>query len=98
MGKDKSLEFERAPRAEDEILSSHSELIRSHDYSNEEMYPMDSLRRLAEYWEEESENPIRSERSKNVCKLIAAMAHFELAYRNGRVQVLIDFYGGQDGS
>jgi hypothetical protein len=79
----------------DAIESTHSELIRAHDYSDEELYTTDMLRNLANKWDEEACNPIRSERSKKVCGLIASMCTFELAYRLGRVDTMINFYKGE---
>ena len=94
---DKILEpdYVERPDPTDAIESTHSELIRSHDYSNEEMYPIDRLRVMAEYWQEEAQNPLRSERSKKLCGLIAKMCTFEIAYRNGTMPTMIAFYKGE---
>jgi len=79
----------------DDIESSQGELTYSKEYSNEELYPDDRLRLLAERWLEQAENPIRSERSRKVCGSIALRSTFELAYRNGRIDTMIKFYKGE---
>ena len=40
----------------------------------------------------EQYNPIRSERSKAVCKQITKRLSFKCAYRSGRVPLLVDYY------
>lgn len=78
-----------------EVESTHYELIRAHDFSNEDIYSVQLLRALAEKWEEETLNPTRSERSKKLCGLIAEMCTFEIAYRNGTMPTMIAFYKGE---
>lgn len=77
----------------DDIRSSHAELQRSNDYSNEVLYPLNKLEALGLYWMDEESNPLRSERSQAVCRQITKRLSFECAYRTGRIQTLIDFYG-----
>lgn len=89
-------EFERASRPEDEIANGWAELIRSKDYSNEELYPTPRLEELGTFWMLEEDNPIRSPRGQAEAKHITKLLAFEVAYRTGRVQTLIDYYGGQD--
>jgi len=95
MSKEKEQNFIEQYNPIDSIESSHNELTRSANYSNEKLYPMDRLRTVAEYWQDEAVNPIRSERSQLVCQQISDLATFELAYRLDRVQVLVDFYAQQ---
>ena len=92
MSKEKEPYFVEQYNPIDEIESTHSELLRSKDYSNEELYTLGRLEELGLYWMEEEDNPIRSERSKAVCKQITKRLSFECAYRSGRVPLLVDYY------
>jgi hypothetical protein len=96
VSKDKNLEFERPARPEDEIVSGWAELIRSKDYSDEELYPTSRLEAIGHFWMMEEDNPIRSPRGQAEAKHISKLAAFEVAWRTGRVQTLIDYYGGSD--
>lgn len=89
-------EYQEKKSPIDEIESTHYELIKAHDFSNEDIYSVQLLRELAEKWEAETLNPIRSERSKKLCGLIAKMCTFEIAYRNGNVQTMSAFYKGKN--
>lgn len=97
MAKDKeSTEFERASRPEDELLSGWAELQRSKDYSDENLYSLERLEELGVIWMMESDNPDRSPRGRAEAEHITKLLSFECAYRTGRMQLLIDFYGGRD--
>jgi glutathione synthase/RimK-type ligase-like ATP-grasp enzyme len=93
MSETQATEFERQSRPEDELLNGWSELIRSKDYSNEELYTLERLQELGVIWMNEEDNPLRSPRGQAEAKHIAKLLAFECAYRKGQVQVLIDFYG-----
>lgn len=96
MSKEKEQEFVEQYNLVDAIESTNSELLRSTDYSNEELYSLSKLEELGIYWMEEEDNPIRSERSKAVCRQITKRLSFECAYRTGRVPLLIDFYAAHN--
>lgn len=91
------MEHSDGVRPDDEIVSTHIELQRSRDYSNEDLYPLSRLEEMGTFWMGEEDNPLRSPRSQNEAKRITKLIAFECSYRTGRVQVLIDFYGGQNG-
>lgn len=76
----------------DGIESTYYELLRSHDYSNEEIYPTTRLEELGMTWMVQEDNPDRSVRSRNEANKITKLIAFEVAWRTGRVQTLIDFY------
>jgi len=81
----------------DYIRSSHFELINSHEFSHEDengyIYTDIALRSIYDYWTTEQQNPIRSERSKTVGKMIANKALFELSYRTDKLLALEELYG-----
>lgn len=83
-------------RPDDKILSGYAELERSHDYSDETKYSLEKLEELGLMWMEEEDDPLRSPRGQAEAKHITKLLSFECAYRTGRMQLLIDFYGGQD--
>jgi len=85
-------EFHERTRVEDDIESSHLELERSSHYGNTELYSLDDLRVLGFKWEAEIDNPIRSERSRKVAEKILRLITFECAYRNGTIDLLINYY------
>lgn len=91
--KKKIIEAEPQPY---DIASTYTELQRAHEYSNEELYPLSRLEALGTFWMEEETNPARSPRSQAEAKRITTLLSFECAWRTGRIQTLIDFYGGQD--
>jgi len=80
----------------DSIESSHNELTRTANYSDEVLYSLERLRELAEYWQDEAMNPLRSERSQIACQKIATLATFECAYRLGNMDMLLDFYAQKE--
>ena len=77
----------------DDILSTHSELLRSVEYSNEKLYSTEKLEELGLYWLDEETNPIRSERSQAAAKQITRLLAFECAYRKSQIPMLIEFFG-----
>ena len=93
--KEKEPEFVEQYNPIDEIESTHSELVRSTDYSNEVLYSLEKLEELGMYWMEEEDNPLRSERSQSVCKQITKRLSFECAYRTGRVPLLTAYYANE---
>ena len=88
-------DYQKQVRITDQLESSHNELAKSTDYSDDRFYSDDRLREIAENWTEQASNPIRSERSRKVCGSIALRSTFELAYRNGRIDTMIKFYKGE---
>ncbi len=95
MSKNQTYELERAPRPEDDLANGYFELLRSVDYSNEELYSNERLEALGLFWLEEEDNPLRSPRGQAEAKHITKLLSFECAYRQGRIDVLIDFYKTQ---
>ena len=93
--KEKETEFVEQYNPIDEIESTHSELVRSIDYSNETLYSLGRLEELGLYWMEEEDNPLRSPRSQAVCRQITKRLSFECAYRTGRVPLLTAFYASE---
>ena len=94
MSKEKEVEnyYDKREIAEDSIKSSHSELARSADYANSERYSLDQLRDIAIEWGEQADNPIRSARSREVCRIISLRATFECACLLNRVDVMVECY------
>ena len=84
--------YDERETPEDAIKSSHSEFERSINYANEEMYSLEQLRDIAIEWGEQADNPIRSERSKAVCRQISLKATFECACLLNRVDVMVECY------
>ena len=85
-------EFYERDTPEDNIKSSHSELQRSVNYANEEMYTLEQLKAIAYEWGEEASNPIRSERSRKVCHQISLKATFECACILDNVNLMVECY------
>ena len=94
MSKEKEVEnyYDERETAEDSIKSSHSELQRSINYANEEMYSLEQLKVIAYEWGEEASNPIRSERSQKVCRQISLKATFECACLLDNVDLMVECY------
>lgn len=80
----------------DAIESSYNEQQRSMYYGNETaegyQYTDIKLNSLYNYWQQEVTNPIRSERSQQVCQFIVDAALFELTYRADTLDSLEDLY------
>ena len=83
----------------DKIESSYNEQQRAFTYGHETaegyLYTDIKLNSLYNYWLQEVDNPIRSERSKLVCQFIADCALFELTYRSNILDSLEDLYAPQ---
>ena len=94
MSKEKEVEnyYDEHDTPEDNIKSSHSEIQRSTEYANEELYSLDQLRDIAIEWDEQANNPIRSERSRAVCRTMSLRATFECACLLNRVDVMVECY------
>jgi len=90
------MEFYERDTPEDNIKSSHSELARSADYANSERYSLDQLRDIAIEWGEQADNPIRSDRSKEVCRTISLRATFECACLLNRVDIMTECYSAMN--
>ena len=84
--------YDERNTAEDSIKSSHSELQRSTEYANEELYPLEKLKELAYEWGEEANNPNRSERSRKVCRMISLRATLECACILNNVALMTECY------
>lgn len=83
---------------DEEVISGFAELERSHEYADETLYPTERLEALGMRWLAAENNPLRSERGQAEAKKITTRIAFEIAHRTDRMQMLIDFYGGEDGT
>jgi hypothetical protein len=98
MSKEKEVEQEYVERYNpiDSIESTHYALLKSSEYSHETLegysYSDVALGSLYRYWTAESENQLRSERSRKVAHTIAERALFEVASRNGEVKSMEALY------
>jgi hypothetical protein len=85
-------EVQREARPDQLLISTHIELNRSHDYSDDTRYKTEDLKNAQMQWEAESWNPSRSKRSQAEALKISEKLLFEIAYREGTIGLLKEYY------
>lgn len=85
----------------DSIESTHYELTRSREYSAEDetgewIYSTTRLEALGRKWMKETDNELRSERSRAVAALIVDRIAFELAWRTGQLKRMEELWNDSD--
>lgn len=76
----------------DNIQSAYNELLKSHEYADEDMFTTEQLKEKGRYWLGELQNPLRSARNLEEVNQLVNLLLFEIAVRNGEVDSLESYY------
>lgn len=76
----------------DNIQSAYNELLKSHEYADENLFTTEQLKEKGRYWLGELQNPLRSERNLEEVNQLVNLLLFEIAVRNDEMDSLESFY------